>query len=71
MNSVVDEIREEGRAIGIEEGKIKTSRQTAIRMLKLGKLSYEDITVYTDLPMNEILKLAEQLKDGSIASAKL
>ncbi len=75
MNSVVDEIREEGRAMGIEEGKkegiAETSRQTAIRMLKLGKLSYEDITVYTDLPMNEILKLAEQLKDGSIASAKL
>ena len=71
MNSVVDEIREEGRAMGIEEGKIKTSRQTAIRMLKHGKLSYEDITVYTDLPMNEILKLAEQLKDDGIASAKL
>lgn len=70
MNSVVDEIREEGRAMGIEEGKAETSRQTAIRMLKLGKFSYEDIAVCTDLTMSEITKLAEQLKEGSIASVK-
>lgn len=71
MNSVVDEIREEGRAMGIEEGKAETSRQTAIRMLKLGKFSYDDIAVCADLPMNEILKLADQLKDDGSTSVKL
>ena len=71
MNSVVDEIREEGRAMGIEEGKKENSRQTALRMIKLGKFSYEDIAVCSDLPMNEILKLADKLKDDGGTSAKL
>ena len=54
MNSVVDEIR--------EEGKLESSKNTAINMIKLGKNTYEDIAFCTDLPMNEVLKLAQQLK---------
>lgn len=54
MKSVVDEIREEGeRNKGIK---------TAINMIKLGKLSYDDIAACTELPVNEIIKLAQQVK---------
>ena len=52
MNSVVDEIREEGR--------LESSIQAAKRMLKLGKLTYEDIATCTDLPLSEIIKLAQE-----------
>lgn len=56
MNSVVDEIREEGRV----EGKLETSRQTAIKMLRLGKLSLDDIAECTELSLSEIMKLARE-----------
>lgn len=66
LNSVVDEIREEGRAIGIEEGKregiFETSRQTAINLIKLGKNTYNDIASCTGLQLSEILELAKQIK---------
>lgn len=52
MNSVVDEIREEGR--------LESSIQAAKRMLKLGKLTYKDIATCTDLPLSEIIKLAQE-----------
>ena len=56
MSSVVDEIREEGRV----EGKLETSRQTAIKMLRLGKLSLDDIAECTELSLSEIMKLARE-----------
>ena len=56
MGSVVDEIREEGRV----EGKLETSRQTAIKMLRLGKLSLDDIAECTELSLSEIMKLARE-----------
>ena len=58
MNSVVDEIREEG----IKKGIFEASRQTAINLIKLGKNTYDDIAECTGLQLNEILELAKQIK---------
>lgn len=48
------EQREEGR----KEGSIKTAK----RMLKRGVLTYEEIAEYSDLPVEEIEKLAKELE---------
>ena len=51
MCQIWDEIRAEGVLIGKEEN--------ALRMIKLGKFSLEDIALSTDLPIEKIKELAE------------
>lgn len=48
---------EQGREEGIEQG----LEQTAVRMLKAGKLSIEEISLYSGLAVEQVLKLKNEL----------
>lgn len=50
MSSVIDEIRQEGREEAREE--------FAVRLLKMGKLSMEEISHAASLPLEAIQRLA-------------
>ena len=54
MCQIWDEIRAEGR----EEGVLIGKEENALRMIKLGKFSLEDIALSTDLPIEKIKELA-------------
>lgn len=45
-----------------EEGRKEASMKTAKRMLKRGVLTYEEIAEDSDLPIEEVKKLAEELE---------
>lgn len=51
------ELLEQGREEGIEQG----LEQTAVRMLKAGKLSVEEISLYSGLAVEQVLKLKNEL----------
>lgn len=42
----------------IEQG----NRQTALRMIEAGKLSQEEIALYSDLTLEQVLELEKQLQ---------
>lgn len=44
---------------GIDQGIRETKRQTALRMLKNGKLTIEDIAEYSGLSISEVEQIAE------------
>ena len=54
MCQIWDEVREEGREEGILMGK----EENAVKMIEGGKLSYEEISSYTGLPVDRIRELA-------------
>lgn len=56
MSSVVEEIREEGRAEGVREANLAT----ALQMLKMGRFTLEDIAAITRLNLDEIREIAEK-----------
>lgn len=53
LKSVLDEVR--------EEGALESSKSTAIRLIKLGKISLEDIAAVTQLPFEDVQKLQAQI----------
>ena len=58
---------DDGRAIGRSEGKIEGERQNAIanakNLLKLNKLSVEEIADCCSLPLEQVLALKAEVKD--------
>lgn len=57
-----DEALEQGMEQGIEQGLEQGVEQTAIRMLKAGKLSVEEISLYSGLTVEQVLKLKNEIK---------
>ncbi|HAS43736.1 MAG TPA: hypothetical protein DCS93_24860 [Microscillaceae bacterium] len=53
--------REEGKLEGIQEGLQKGKESTAINLLKLGKLTREEIAQITDLTLEQIEHIAQKL----------
>lgn len=56
-----EEGREEGRQEGREEGRLKANEETAKRLLKRGRLTHEEIAEDSDLSLEEVERLAEEL----------
>ncbi|MCR5220822.1 MAG: Rpn family recombination-promoting nuclease/putative transposase [bacterium] len=54
---------EKGISLGREEGKSTEKRDSAARMLAMGKFSMEDIAAGTDLSLDEVRALAEQQRE--------
>lgn len=52
---------EKGHADGIDIGREQGAQQTAIRMLKAGKLSREEISIYSGLTLEQVLQLKDEL----------
>ena len=53
-------IRAEEREEGREEGKREGRKSTALRMIKRGKLTFEEVAEYADLSLEEVKELAER-----------
>lgn len=53
--------REQGIDIGREQGAEQEKMQTAVRMLKAGKLSMEEISIYSGLTLEQVLQLKNEL----------
>ena len=49
---------EQGLAEGIEQG----NRQSAIKMIKAGKLSSEEIVMYSGLTLEQVIELEKELQ---------
>ena len=47
-----------GRAEGLEQGAQQAKLDNALRMIAGGKLSFEEIASYTDLPLEKVQELA-------------
>lgn len=45
--------------IGREQGAEQEKMQTAVRMLKAGKLSMEEISIYSGLSLEQVLQLKD------------
>lgn len=64
-----EEGREEGMAIGREEGvaigEKNTAIKTAKKMLTAGRLSFEEIADFSDLPLAQVQELAEELNEST------
>ena len=52
----------EMRSDGIIEGEHKRAVSGAIRMIKSGKFTNEEISEYQDLPLEEVIALSKQIK---------
>lgn len=50
-----------GVKISEKTGDEKRQRKTAQRMLKAGKYSYEEISELTELPVDEVKKIEEEM----------
>lgn len=59
---IMEECYEEGRRIGEEEGRM----ETALRMLAIGKLTLEEIAQYSDLPLDEVKRLAGEERSRAL-----
>lgn len=55
-----------GQAEGKTEGKLEGKLETAINLLKLNKLSFEDISQVAEISLETVKELAEQVKKGLI-----
>ena len=60
MGIIRAEEREEGIAIGIREGEKRANQNSALHMIKRGKLTLEEIAEDTSLSLEEVKKLAQQ-----------
>ena len=49
---------EAGREAGLQEGAEQNKIDNALRMIAGGKLTYEEIASYTDLPLEKVQELA-------------
>ena len=62
MCDVLDIAENIGIAKGIAEGKYKMAVEAAIKFLKLGKLTPEEIAQGVELPLEEVIALSDQLR---------
>jgi len=53
---------EQGMEQGIEQGIEQGNKQSALRMMKAGKLSPEEIALYTDLTLEQVHELRKELQ---------
>lgn len=51
--------KQEGRKEGRKEGKEENQRETALRMIRSGKMTGEEVAEYTGLAMEEVIRLSE------------
>ena len=58
-----EEAREDGIAIGIQQGAQQKALETAINLLKLNKLSPDEIAFSAGLSVEKILELKEQFTE--------
>ena len=54
--------KEEGKAEGLLEGQQQKAIEAAINLLKMGKLSPEEISQAQGLSLEKVLKLQEEIK---------
>ncbi len=47
---------------GIEQGILQGNKQSALRMLEAGKLSPEEISLYSNLTLEQVLELEKELQ---------
>ena len=52
----------EGMEQGIEQGIEQGNRQSAIKMIKAGKLSSEEIAMYSGLTLEQVIELEKELQ---------
>lgn len=65
MCRIMEELREEAREEGREEATFETSCRNAIKMLKRGNLSVEEIAEDFELPLETVKELAKEYLSGS------
>lgn len=53
---------EQGIKQGIEQGIEQSNRQSALRMIEAGKLSPDDIALYSNLTLEQVLELKKELQ---------
>ena len=53
---------EQGLAEGMEQGIEQGNRQSAIKMIKAGKLSSEEIVMYSGLTLEQVIELEKELQ---------
>ena len=59
---IMEEGKEQGIAIGVEQGRSEAKLEAARNMLIKNKLSMEEITDYTGLPLETVQQLMKNLK---------
>ena len=64
MSRIMDEVREEGIAIGREEGKEEANKISAFKLIKAGKISYEDARDLWGLTPEEIDSVEQTIYKG-------
>ncbi|MCM1288607.1 MAG: hypothetical protein NC240_09890 [Clostridium sp.] len=57
-----EEAFEDGLAEGIEQGIEQGNKQSALRMIEAGKLSLEEIALYSNLTLEQVLELEKELQ---------
>lgn len=57
MCKAMEDMRNESLQEGVKEGKKEEKRLTALRMLKIGKYTLEEIAEIAGLPLDEVKKL--------------
>ena len=60
MGSVFDEIREEARKEGRNEGRNENACEIALKLIGSGKLTLEEISEYSGLPIEKVRELARE-----------
>ncbi len=68
MSSVIEEILEEGRIKGREEGMTTAMRRMLDVLLQEGKFSCEEMAKYTSLPLDEVQRRAEERRSRQQSS---
>ena len=64
---ILNQGKREGRQEGVQEGRQERNREIADKMIKRGEMSFEDISDYSGLSVEEVRELAE--KQGRLAPA--
>ncbi len=59
MCKILEEMKKEAAEEAAQEAALSTARETALRMIKGGKLPLETIAEYANLPLEEIEALAD------------
>lgn len=59
--TLIDIGYERGHSDGIDIGRDMERERTALNMLKAGKLSIEEISMYSGLTIEQVLKLKDEL----------
>jgi predicted transposase/invertase (TIGR01784 family) len=61
---IYQEILEEGEAKGRAEGKTETTRKLALNLLKMGIMSLEQIAEVTELCVEEVQTLQQEIQNS-------